>query len=79
MQIILSIDYHASDCHHSSCFGFSLRIGFCTGPAPLIRQIQMHMMVSVMHTATLSQVRRTLYASQPHCLRYTIHCTLHSA
>ena len=33
-----------------------LRVGFVTGPQPLVNKVQMHMMVSVLHTPMLSQV-----------------------
>lgn len=40
----------------SKVLSSGLRVGFVTGPTPLISRLQLHMMVSVMHTSALSQV-----------------------
>ncbi len=38
------------------CVCFRLRVGFTSGPQPLIQRIVYHMMVSSLHTASMSQV-----------------------
>ena len=35
---------------------YSIRLGYVTGPQPLIERIVLHLMVSSMQTSTLSQV-----------------------
>jgi kynurenine/2-aminoadipate aminotransferase len=44
----------------SKILSSGLRLGFVTGPKPLIDKIALHMQVSVLHAASLSQVRMKL-------------------
>lgn len=37
------------------CCVFSLRVGFVTGPGPLVERIVMHLMVSSMHSSAIAQ------------------------
>jgi kynurenine/2-aminoadipate aminotransferase len=41
----------------SKVLSAGLRLGFVTGPKPLMERIELHMQVSTMHTSGLTQVK----------------------
>lgn len=44
-----------------ACVCFRLRIGFVTGPKPLVDRVVLHIQASTMHTSTFTQVRSIVW------------------
>nr|XP_020475375.1 kynurenine/alpha-aminoadipate aminotransferase, mitochondrial isoform X1 [Monopterus albus] len=52
----------------SKVLSSGLRIGFLTGPKPLVDQVVLHIQASTLHTSTFTQVNKTLILH--HCILY---------
>lgn len=62
------------------CSCFRLRIGFVTGPKPLVDRVVLHIQASTMHTSTFTQVKKTQKSHATPCsdnmLLYWFVCSL---